>query len=316
MILFNKIGKMALATRLRMLSERMMEEAEQIYTLYDIELKPKWFPVFYVLSEFKKKSITSIAREIGHSHPSVSAITREMVKAGIVKESKDKKDGRKNMLELTEKGKALAVRIQVQYEDINSAVEEALSQTQHDVWKAMSEFEYLLDQKSMLERVREHRKIRESKRVKIVPYELKYRQHFRELNEEWILKYFKIENEDRKILEHPKENILDKRGAIIVALLDNQPIGVCALIKMKHPNEYELGKMAVSPKAQGLGIGYLLGKKIIEKAIEFGGTKVHLESNTVLKPAIKLYEKLGFQKVAGHPTPYERCNIQMELLLI
>ena len=240
MSLFDKIGKMALATRLRMLSERMMEEADQIYTLYDIDLKPKWFPVFYVLSGGGKKSITSIAQEIGHTHPSVSAISREMVRAGVVRESKDKKDGRKNMLELTDKGKELAVKIQVQYEDINSAVEEALSQTQHNVWKAMSEFEYLLDQKSMLERVREHRKIRESKRVKIVPYELKYRQQFRMLNEEWIVKYFKIENEDRKILEHPKENILDKGGAIIVALLDNVAVGVCALIKLDHrPGEYE-----------------------------------------------------------------------------
>jgi hypothetical protein len=30
--------------------------------------------------------------------------------------------------------------------------------------------------------------------------------------------------------------------------------------------------------------------------------RVYLESNTALKPAIKLYEKLGFQKIAGQPT--------------
>ena len=310
----NKMGKMALATRMRMLSERMMVEAEQIYAMYEVDLKPKWFPVFYVLSDNQKKSVTSIAKEIGHSHPSVSTIMREMVKAGVIKESKDKQDLRKTILELTEKGKELVVKIQIQYKDINSAVEEALSQTQHDVWKAMSEFEYLLDQKSMLKRVREHRKIRESKRVKIVPYELKYRRQFRELNEEWIHKYFEMENEDRKILEHPKEYILDKGGHILVALYDDEPIGVCGLLKLKD-TEYELAKMAVSPKSQGLGIGYLLGKSVIEMAAQLGADKVHLESNTKLKPAIKLYEKLGFQKVAGHPTPYERCNIQMELML-
>ncbi|RYD17729.1 MAG: MarR family transcriptional regulator, partial [Verrucomicrobiaceae bacterium] len=38
-----------------------------------------------------------------------------------------------------------------------------------------------------------------------------------------------------------------------------------------------------------------------------------LESNTVLKPAIKLYEKLGFKKVVGRASPYSRANIQMEL---
>lgn len=314
--MFDKIGKMALATRLRILSERMMAEAEQIYTMYDVDLKPKWFPVFYVLSDDQMKSVTTIAKEIGHSHPSVSAIAREMVKAGVVQESKDIKDGRKNILQLTDKGKELAVKIQVQYQDIDSAVEEALGQTQHDVWKAMSEFEYLLDQKSMFERVRDHRKIRESKRATIVPYELKYREHFRELNEQWIKKYFEMENEDRKILEHPQENILNKGGHIIVALYNDEPVGVCALIKLEQrEGEYELGKMAVTPKVQGLGIGYLLGRSIIEKAKHIGAKKVHLESNTKLKPAIKLYEKLGFKKVSGHPTPYERCNIQMELNL-
>jgi hypothetical protein len=35
------------------------------------------------------------------------------------------------------------------------------------------------------------------------------------------------------------------------------------------------------------------------------------------KPAIQttiiLYQKMGFQKIVGHATPYKRCNIQMEL---
>ena len=79
--------------------------------------------------------------------------------------------------------------------------------------------------------------------------------------------------------------------------------------------DFELAKMAVSPKAQGKNIGWLLGQAIIEKAKALGASGIYLESNTILKPAINLYHKLGFQKVAGHPTPYERCNIQMELKL-
>ncbi|RYY25293.1 MAG: MarR family transcriptional regulator, partial [Chitinophagaceae bacterium] len=48
---------------------------------------------------------------------------------------------------------------------------------------------------------------------------------------------------------------------------------------------------------------------------ELGARKVYLESNTKLEPAINLYYKLGFKKIAGAPSPYERCNIQMELEL-
>ena len=59
----------------------------------------------------------------------------------------------------------------------------------------------------------------------------------------------------------------------------------------------------------------LLGTAIIEKARTLGARGIYLESNTILKPAISLYHKLGFKKVTGHPTPYARCNIQMGLPL-
>jgi len=314
---FNKVGKIALGTRMRMLSESIMEDAKGVYAMYDVALKPKWFPVFYVLSKNEEKSITAIAKEIGHSHPSVSKTIREMVKAGVAIEQKDKSDGRRNMLKLTEKGQDLALKIEDQYTDIDSAVGEALDQATHNIWKAMEELECLLAEKSMFERVRKAKKTRESKKVKIVNYDAKYKQFFYDVNEEWIKQYFEMEEADHKALDNPKEYILDNGGAILVALYENEPVGVCALIKMDHPEYgYELAKMGVLPKAHGKGIGWLLGKASAEKAKEMGAKKIYLESNTVLTPAISLYYKLGFKKVAGQlDTPYERSNIQMDMEL-
>ncbi|MGI9551158.1 MAG: bifunctional helix-turn-helix transcriptional regulator/GNAT family N-acetyltransferase [Aurantibacter sp.] len=313
---FTEVGKMSLGSRLRMLNERVSEDAKKLYNIYGVDLKPKWFPVFYVLSEKQKKSITSIANEIGHSHPSVCKIVREMSKADLVFEEPDKNDGRKNIISLTAKGKHMAVKIKDQYLDVDKAIEDALGQTTHNLWTAMEEFEYLLDRKSLLNRVLEQKKERESQKVRIVPFEDKYRVHFKKLNEEWISKYFKMEEMDHKALDHPEEYILKNGGHIAVALFEDEPVGVCALIKMKHPRyDYELAKMGVSPKARGKGIGWLLGIAVTEKAKSLGAKKIYLESNTVLKPAISLYRKLGFKKVAGEPTPYERCNIQMELEL-
>ena len=313
---FNKVGKMALGSRLRMLNERMSDDAAQLYQIYEVNLKPKWFPVFYVLSNKQKKSITEIATEIGHSHPSVCKIVREMSKADLVLEKPDRNDGRRNIISLTAKGKSVAKKIKDQYLDVDKAVEVALEQTTHNLWKAMEEFEYLLDQKSLLKRVLYQKKRRESKRVKIVPYENKYRAQFKNLNEEWIRKYFKMEEMDHKALDHPKEYILDNGGHIVVALYEGEVVGVCALIKVAHPKyDYELAKMGVSPKAQGKGIGWLLGKAVIEKAKALGAKQLYLESNTVLAPAISLYRKLGFVKIAGEPSPYARSNIQMELII-
>ncbi len=314
---FDAIGEMALGSRLRFLSTKITEDAAQIYKAYGVSLKPKWFPVFYFLSNQKGgKSITSIAKAIGHTHPSVIQIVREMANDNLVTEQKDPLDGRKNNILLTEKGKDIAVKIKEQYQDVEQAIKNMLQQTKHNIWLALQEFEYLLDEQSLLSRVLEEKKTRESSRVTILEYLPEHRSAFQELNEQWITQYFKLEDADRKALDNPQGYILDNGGLILVAVQNNIVLGVCALLKMQDSKyDYELAKMAVSPKARGKGIGYLLGKSIIAKAGERNASFVYLESNTILKPAIALYEKLGFKKVSGHYTPYERCNIQMELQL-
>ena len=313
---FNRTGKMAIGSRLRMLTEKITEDAASIYKMYDIDMQPKWFPVFYVLSAGEAKTITNIAKEIGHSHPSVSKIIREMVKQGLVAEKKDKKDGRLNMVSLSAKGKTISEKIKDQYIDINRAIEQLTAQTHNDLWKAIEEWEFLLDQRSLFTRVREQKKERESLNVKLIAYEPKYKQVFKDLNEEWISTWFRMEDADYRALDDPQGYILDKGGYVMVALYNDEPVGVCALIKMNDPDyEYEMAKMAVSPLAQGKNIGFLLGKGIIEKARLLGAKKIYLESNTILKPAISLYHKLGFNKVASRNSPYERSNIQMELLI-
>ncbi len=314
---FDAIGELALGSRLRFLSTRITEDAEQLYKAYEVGLKPKWFPVFYVLShQTSGKSITAIAQAVGHSHPSVIKIVREMAQEELVVEQKDPLDGRKNNILLTGKGKDIAVKIRAQYQDVAQAITSMLQQTRHNIWLALQEFEYLLDEQSLLSRVLEAKKIRESSQVTILDYRPEHRSAFQELNEQWITHYFKLEDADRKALDNPQGYILDNGGLILVAVENGIVLGVCALLKMEDSKyDYELAKMAVSPKARGRGIGYLLGTASIAKARECGASYLYLESNTILKPAIALYEKLGFKKVSGHYTPYERCNIQMELQL-
>ncbi|KQR70207.1 bifunctional helix-turn-helix transcriptional regulator/GNAT family N-acetyltransferase [Pedobacter sp. Leaf176] len=308
---YNAAGIKSIGSRLRMLTSRITDDAAQIYNLYNIEMQPKWFPVFYALSEGNEKTITGIAHEIGHSHPSVSKIISEMSKAGLV-EKKDNSDGRRSMVGLSEKGLSYKEKIQDQYTDVEDAIKNLNTQAANDLWKAIEEWEFMLGQKTLLRRVIEQKKKRESSAVRITAFKPEHASAFRKLNEQWISSYFKMEEADHRSLDNPQEYILDKGGHILVALLNNEVVGVCALIVMNDgEHDFELAKMAVAPSAQGKSIGWLLGQAALDKAATLGATKIYLESNTILKPAINLYYKLGFQKIAGHPTPYERCNIQM-----
>ena len=314
MKLFEMTGKMALGSRLRKLSDTVTENASKIYHLYGVDLEPRWFPVFYTLSHHESMGITEIADIIGQTHASVSQVIKQMKKKELVKEVKDRKDGRRNTVALTNRGKEIIPKISDQYVDVGAATEDLLSEMQYDMWKAMEEMEYLLGQKSLYERVIAKRKEREAAKVRILDYTPAYQPDFKALNVEWIETYFRIEEKDLLSLNNPDEYIIARGGHILLAEYEGRIVGTCALLRLDE-DTVELGKMAVSPKAQGKSVGWLLGKASVEKARSMGAKKIFLDSNTRLVPAINLYLKLGFVKVAGKPSPYERSNIQMELEL-
>ena len=160
--------------------------------------------------------------------------------------------------------------------------------------------------------MKEQNERREPTRVEIVDFRPEHADAFRRMNLDWITQYWEVEDADLVYLDHPQEKILDPGGAILMALYEGEVVGTVALVPMGS-GSYELAKMAVDQNARGKGIGWELGRSVLERAREVGATRVYLESNTILEPAINLYRKLGFEPVQGGASPYDRCNIQMEI---
>jgi len=150
--------------------------------------------------------------------------------------------------------------------------------------------------------------------VRVVQYESRHRDAFRDLNVAWISRYFAIEDADLKVLNDPERAILAPGGAILMAEMANEPVGTVALIRVA-PDGFELAKMAVTPSAQGHGIGVLLGQAAIERARQLGARWIELLSNTSLAPALHLYHKLVFVEAPLGGTDYRRADIRMVLTL-
>ncbi len=139
---------------------------------------------------------------------------------------------------------------------------------------------------------------------------------FRTLNEEWIERYFKLEEKDRETLGNTQK-ILDSGGQIVMALLGDERVGCCALIRMAE-DEYEIAKMTVTDKYRGRGYGRAVLAGTIEEARRMGARRLYLETNSSLTPAIALYESLGFRHLPPDrvvKSPYARADVYMELLL-
>lgn len=312
---FTEVGPAALGSRLRRLNDLMTNQAAEVYAGYRVPFEPRWFPVFWSVAADATRHVSDIADRIGQTHAAVSQVVKDLVKHGLVQVQRGETDQRRSIITLTEKGAHLWPALQEQTADVRQATEALLAETRHNLWLAIEEMEYALSRQRLASRVKAARGARLGLEVHIRDYEPQYQPDFKQLNIAWIEEHFRVEEPDLQALDHPEAYILAKGGHILLAEYQSRIVGACALLRMDDAS-YELAKMAVDPAAQGLGIGLLLGQAAMAKARALGAHRLYLESNTKLRPAIQLYHKLGFQKtVAGQPSPYERCNIQMELLL-
>jgi ribosomal protein S18 acetylase RimI-like enzyme len=150
--------------------------------------------------------------------------------------------------------------------------------------------------------------------IEIIPFSIELSEVVKTLNYEWLEKYFKVEKGDVIALSNPQTEIIDKGGFIYFAKKNAEIIGTVSLLK-KSDTVFELGKMAVTEKAQGLGIGKLLVEYCLTVAKEKNIEKLVLYSNTKLASAIHLYEKYGFTEIELESGLYERANIKMEKVI-
>lgn len=147
--------------------------------------------------------------------------------------------------------------------------------------------------------------------VDIIEFSEELSEPIKTLNYEWLEKYFRIEEGDVASLSDPQKHIIDKGGHIYYAKLDGEIVGTASLLK-KSETVYELGKLAVSDKAQGHGIGTILIEHCLNIAKQKQITILILYSNTTLQSAIHLFRKYGFEEVELESGVYERANIKME----
>lgn len=310
---FEKRGVVAIASRLRRLTETLTRDDAEIYRMAGLEFRPKWFPVFLTLSDGEAHTVTSIAREIGQSHPSVSVMAREMQKAGLLEERKSTTDARSTELCLSEAGRRqLPVFLEL-FRDVEAAAQSVCRESAIDLWGAIREWERALAARSLLERTREIRRRRIAAGIEIVPYRECYREDFIRLSALWIKQYFTLEPSDEKQLADPYGSYIAGGGGIFCAvdIAIGKVAGVCALACHAELGRWELAKLCVDPDYRGFGVGGKLADAVIGLAREKGAARLHLESNRILEAAIRLYRRKGFVEIPVQTRSYRRVDIEM-----
>lgn len=308
--------ELAMGSRLKILSDSLYAMGDRIYRDNNIPFQARWFPIIYVLHQQGPSAVTELARELGVTHSAVSQLARKIIKNGLVQNHSDPGDERRRILSLSPKGEALCERMVPVWDDILHAIREVISHSGVDLMNALASFERELEKESLDVLVRKRMQARQGGSVEILQYQSEYRAEFKRLNVEWLEKHFYVEKIDDDILSNPEEYILKPGGFIFFAKCGDEIVGTSALIK--HSDMFELAKMAVTEKYQGLKIGKKLADVAIDKARALGQRQIFLETNSKLKPALNLYKKLGFVDApypGGKSEHYQRSDTYMVLIL-
>lgn len=92
-------------------------------------------------------------------------------------------------------------------------------------------------------------------------------------------------------------------GALLLALIDGQVAGCCALRpidNVDYPNAAEMKRLYVRKAFRGFGLGRQLAEAILDAARAAGYHSVLLDTLDEMEAARQLYAELGFEEIAPY----------------
>jgi DNA-binding MarR family transcriptional regulator len=151
MSIINELGLLGMASRLQRLADMLRKDAAAIFRKYNSDFNIKWYPVILVVSRQIQVSLSELASELKYTHPSIIQLINEMEDERLVRSSDHKKDGRKRMISLTEKGRRKMEEIKPIVAGFEKVMAE-ITDTENNLLLALEEVERELRKESLFER--------------------------------------------------------------------------------------------------------------------------------------------------------------------
>lgn len=110
--------------------------------------------------------------------------------------------------------------------------------------------------------------------------------------------YLEIQNYDEEQRD-PGEKYREPEGRLYIAVYEGRTAG-CIAMKALDKNRAEMKRLYVRPDYRGKGIASALVKRILEDASELGYTSIYLDTLSSLTDAVRLYQKMGFERIESY----------------
>jgi DNA-binding MarR family transcriptional regulator/N-acetylglutamate synthase-like GNAT family acetyltransferase len=312
-----EMGYLALGSRLKRLAERVQAEATKSFADRGYPVQATHFPLLAALTTYGPLSVGEAVDAVGISQPAVTRIHNSLQKLGLTRTVPVKGDNRQKQIRLTAKGEALVEDMKhTMWPHVRRAAQAICDGPDTDILSQISRIEDNLQTRALNARIQDElASAGGAPALRLVEYDERLAPEFDAITREWVEDMFTLEANDIKIIENPKEMILDRGGEILFVEAEGLGIvGTCALMRVDG-DTFELTKMGVRASARGLKAGDFLLKRTLERARQMPIGSLFLLTNTKCAAAIHLYEKAGFLHdpdiMERYGKRYARCDVAM-----
>lgn len=149
------MAELALASRLRRLSDAYWQAVTAVYRQSGVDFDVRWATIFVLVARQGPVAVMEIAERLGITHPAVIQVINELEKHGLVTSAKSEQDGRKRLLSLSESGQAMLPKLQPLWEAIITVNKSMLGQQMHNLLLSLEDMEGQLAERGFFDRIQD-----------------------------------------------------------------------------------------------------------------------------------------------------------------
>ncbi|UHG92627.1 MarR family winged helix-turn-helix transcriptional regulator [Spirosoma oryzicola] len=150
-----EMAELALASRLRRLSDTYWQAVTATYRQSGVDFDVRWATIFVLIARQGPVAITEIAGRLGITHPAVIQVTNELEKRNLIVSTKSEQDGRKRFLSLSEAGQAMLPKLQPLWDAFITVNQQMIAQQTHNLLLSLQEMEAQLAERNFFDRVQD-----------------------------------------------------------------------------------------------------------------------------------------------------------------
>ena len=150
-----EMAELAMASRLRRLSDMYWQGVTATYRQSGLDFDVRWATIFVLIARQGPVAVMEIADRLGITHPAVIQVINELEKNGLITSTKSETDGRKRLLTLSDTGQAMLPKLQPLWDAFIAVNKRMLAEQEHNLLVSLQEMEVQLAQRSFFDRIQD-----------------------------------------------------------------------------------------------------------------------------------------------------------------